>query len=140
MTIGKERRREMRIPFMKQVAWYLVFAMFIIGIVPRVEAGFVPSELVALAKVDRAADLEKIQQVLETRIIKERLEKLGFTQQEISNRFSQLSDSQIHQLALHLDDLKVGGDSGLGVVILLLVIAILVVILLHLTGHKIIVK
>ncbi|MEW6614948.1 MAG: PA2779 family protein [Thermodesulfobacteriota bacterium] len=129
----------MRTPFMKQVTWYLVVAMFIIGIVPRVEAGFAPSEAVALTKIDRAADLEKVQKVLETKIIKKRLEKLGFTQDEISNRFSQLSDSQIHQLALKLDDLKVGGD-GLGVVIAILVIAILVVILLHLTGHKVIVK
>ena len=129
----------MRMPFMKQVAWYLVFAMFIIGIVPRVEAGFAPSEAVALAKIDRAADMEKVQKVLETKMIKERLEKLGFTQDEINNRFSQLSDWQIHQLALQLDDLKVGGD-GLGVVILLLVIAILIVILLQLTGHKVIIK
>ena len=129
----------MRMPFMKQVTWSLVFAMFIIGIVPRVEAGFAPSEAVTLAKIDRAADLEKVQKVLETKMIKERLEKLGFTQDEISNRFSQLSDWQIHQLALQLDDLKVGGD-GLGVVILLLVIAILVVILLQLTGHRVIIK
>ena len=79
----------MRMPFMKQVAWYLVFAMLIIGIVPRVEAGFAPSEIVALAKVDRAADMEGIQKALETKIIKERLEKLGFTRDEISNRLSQ---------------------------------------------------
>jgi hypothetical protein len=129
----------MRMPFMKQVAWYLVFAMFIIGIVPRVEAGFVPSEAVALAKIDRAADMEKVQKVLETKIIKERLEKLGFTQDEISNRLSQLSDWQIHNLALQIDEIKVGGD-GLGIVIALLVIAILVVLLIQLTGHRIVVK
>lgn len=132
--------RKMRMPFMKQVAWCLVFAMFIIGIVPRVEAGFAPSEIVALAKVDRAADMEGIQKALETKIIKERLEKLGFTQDEISNRFSQLSDWQIHQLALQLDDLKVGGDSGLGVVVALLVILILFVILLQLTDRRVVVK
>jgi|SRR3989304_9422175 len=129
----------MRMPFMKQVAWYLVFAMLIIGIVPRVEAGFAPSEAVALAKIDRSADLDRVQKILETKIIKERLEKLGFTRDEISNRFSQLSDYQIHQLALQLDDLKVGGD-GLGVVIVVLVIAILAVVLLYLTGHRVIVK
>jgi len=132
--------RKMRMPFMKQVAWCLVFAMFIIGIVPRVEAGFAPSEIVALAKVDRAADMEGIQKALETKIIKERLEKLGFTQDEISNRFSQLSNWQIHQLALQLDDLKVGGDSGLGVVVALLVILILFVILLQLTDRRVVVK
>ena len=127
----------MRMPFMKQVAWYLVSAM-LIGIVPRVEAGFAPSEAVALAKIDRAADLDRVQKILETKIIKERLEKLGFTRDEISNRFSQLSDYQIHQLALQLDDLKVGGD-GLGVVIAILVIAILVVILIQLSGHRVVI-
>ncbi|HAK88723.1 MAG TPA: hypothetical protein DHV16_04010 [Nitrospiraceae bacterium] len=128
----------MNIPLMKEVTWYLVFAMFIIGIVPRVEAGFAPSELIALSKADRAADFEKIQKVLETKMIRERLEKLGFTQEEINNRLSQMSDQQVHKFALQLDDLKVGGD-GLGIIIALLVIAILVVLLLQLTGHRVVV-
>jgi hypothetical protein len=128
-----------RIPFMREVAWYLVFAMFIIGIAPKVEAGFAPSEAIALSKVDRAADLERIQKTLETKMIKDRLERLGFTQDEINNRLAQLSDQQIHQLALQLDDLKVGKGDALGIIIALLVIAILVVILLQLTGHRVVV-
>jgi len=128
-----------RIPFMKEVTWYLVFAVFIIGIAPKVEAGFAPSEAIALSKVDRAADLERIQKVLETKMIRERLEKLGFTQDEINSRLSQLSDQQIHQLALQLDDLKVGKSDALGVIIALLVIAILVIIILQLTGHRVVV-
>jgi hypothetical protein len=128
-----------RIPFMKEVAWYLVFAMFIIGIAPKVEAGFAPSEAIALAQVDRAADMDKIQKALETKMIKERLEKLGFTQEEINNRLSQLSDQQIHQLALQLDDLKVGKSDALGVIVALLVIVILVLVILQLTGHRVVV-
>lgn len=128
-----------RIPFMKEIAWYLVFAMFVIGIVPKVEAGFAPSNAIALAQVDRAADMDKIQKILETKMIRDRLEKFGFTQEEINNRLSQLSDQQIHQLALQLDNLKVGKDDALGIIIALLVIAILVVILLQLTGHRVIV-
>jgi len=128
----------MRVPFMKHVAWYLVIALFIISIVPRVDAGLAPSEVVALAGIDRNADLEKIQQVLEMKALKERLLQLGLTQDEIQNRLSQLSDQQIHQFALQLDNLKVGGD-GLGIIIALLVIAILVILILQLTGHKVIV-
>ncbi|MBA4348497.1 MAG: hypothetical protein C0415_00705 [Thermodesulfovibrio sp.] len=128
----------MKIPFMKQVSWYLVFAMFIIGIAPKVDAGFAPSEVIALANVDRAADLDKIQKVLETKMIRERLERFGLTEDEINSRLSQMSDQQIHQLSLHIDDLKVGGDA-LGIIIALLVIAILVVLLLQLTGHKVVV-
>ncbi len=128
----------MRIPFMKHVSWYLVLAMFIIGIAPRVDAGLAPSDIIALTQVDRTADLGKIQKVLETRAISERLAQFGLTQDEIQKRLTQLSDQQIHQTALQLDDLKIGQDA-LGVIIALLVIAILVVLLLQLTGHKVII-
>ncbi len=127
----------MRIPFMKYVSWYLVIAIFIIGIAPKVEAGYAPSELIATAKIDRAADIEKIRKALEIKAVSERLKQFGFTQDEIQKRFASLSDSQIHQLALQLDDLKIGQDA-LGVIIALLVIAILVVVLLKLTGHRVI--
>jgi len=130
--------KEMRIPFMKHVSWYLVIAMFIIGIAPRVDAGLAPSEIIALTQVDRTADLGKIQKVLETRAVSERLAQFGLTQDEIQKRLAQLSDQQIHQTALQLDDLKIGQDA-LGVIIALLLIAILVVLLLQLTGHKVIV-
>ncbi len=128
----------MRKPFVKCVSWYLVLAMFIIGITPRVYAGFSPSEVMSLSPVDRAADLQKIQTVLEMKMISERLRALGFTSEEIQKRLGQLSDQQVHQFALQLDDLKVGGD-GLGIIIALLVIAILVVILIYLTGHRVVV-
>jgi len=128
----------MRIPFMRYVAWYLVMVMFIIGIAPKVDAGLVKSEIVPLAYMDKAADLERIQKVLETKAVSNRLAQLGFTQDEIQKRISQLSDQQIHQIALQLDDLKIGGD-GLGILIAVLVVVILVIIILQLTGHKVIV-
>ena len=128
----------MRKPFVKCISWYLVLAMFIIGITPRVYAGFSPSEVLSLSPIDRAADLQKIQTVLEMKMISERLKSLGFTSEEIQKRLSQLSDQQLSQFAQQLDDLKVGGD-GLGIIVALLVIAILVVILLYLTGHRVVV-
>ena len=127
----------MSIPFMKQISWYLVVAMFIIGIAPRVDAGFSPSEIIALSQTDRAADITKIQKVLELKAVSERLTQLGLAQEEIKNRLDQLSDQQIHQAALQLDDLKVGQGDALGIIIALLVIAILLVILLNLTGRKV---
>jgi hypothetical protein len=53
--------------------------------------------------------------------------------------FSQLSDAQIHNLALNLDQLKAGGD-GLGILVALLVIALLIVALVYLTKHRVIIK
>ena len=113
--------------------------MFIIGVVPRVDAGIVLSEIIAHPQIDRTADLQRIQKVLETKMVRERLENLGFTVEETQKRLSQLNDEQIHNLALNLDQLKVGGD-GLGVIVALLVIALLVVALIYLTKHRVIVK
>lgn len=128
----------MNIPFMKHFAWYLVISMFIIGIAPRVNAGLVESEITSLMQVDRTAELEKIQNFLETKAVSKRLQQFGYTQEEVQKRLTQLSDQQIHQIATRLDDLKIGGD-GIGIVIALLVIVILVIVILQLTGHKVIV-
>ncbi len=130
----------MRIPFMKHISWYLVAAMFIISIAPKVDAGFSPSEILALSQVERTADLQKIQKVLEVKAVSERLKQFGLTQDEIQARLVNLSDQQIHQVALQLDDLKIGRGDALGVIIALLVIAVLVVVLLKLTGHRVIVS
>jgi hypothetical protein len=130
----------MRVRLKKWITWYLVMAMFVIGITPRVYAGFSPSEGIGLSQVDRSSDLQKIKKFLEIKMVRERLKEFGLTPDEIQTRLSQFNDQQIHQLALRLDDLKMGADDGLGIVIFLLLVAILVIVIIQLTGHKVIVK
>jgi hypothetical protein len=127
------------IPFMKSIAAYLACAIFIIGIAPRVDASFAPSGILHQVHSDRTADLATLQKAIEQKMVKERLANLGLTSDEIQTRLGQLSDQQLHNVARQLDDLKVGGD-GIGFVVGILVIAILVVILIQLTGHRVIVK
>jgi hypothetical protein len=128
----------MKTSLIKSVAGCLTILMFLIGISPRVDAGFVPSEIIMHSQSDRAYDMQKVQKILEQKMVQQRLEALGFTKEEIQKRLNQLSDEQMHNLALNLDELKVGG--ALGLIIVLLVIAILVVLLIQLTGHRVIVK
>ena len=90
------------------------------------------------SELHRMADLQKIQAVLELKVIPQRLEDLGLTPEEINTKLSALSDDQLHQLATTLDALIPAGD-GLGIVIALLVIAILAVILIYLLNHRIII-
>ena len=120
----------------KYLVLYLACAMFVIGIAPRLEAAFAPSEALAPALFTRSLDIEKIRTALEQKLVRQRLQDLGFSANEISTRLSELADAQIHYFATRLDDLKVGGD-GLGFVIAILVIAVLVILILQLTGHKV---
>ena len=123
----------------KWVTWYMVILMVLIGITPRVDAAFSPSEGLALLQSDPHSDLQKIQKVLESKMIRERLEALGLTQEEIQTRLSQLNEKQIHQLALKLDEMNVGGD-GAEIVIALLLIGILVVLIIYLSGHRVAIR
>ncbi len=121
------------------VTWYMVTVMFLFGITPKVEAGFSPSELISQSQINRSTDVEKIQKFLETKMVRERLHAFGFSQEEIQTRLNQLTDDQIHQVALQLDELNVAGNGG-EVIIIVLLILILVALIIYLTGHKIVVK
>jgi hypothetical protein len=113
------------------LVYYLVVALFVIGIAPPVDASFSPSQLLSGKQSDREYDLQRIQAFLEMKIVTDRLQQLGFTRGEIETRLGQLDCEQIHAIALNLDQVKVGAD-GLGVVIAVLVIIILVLLILRL--------
>jgi hypothetical protein len=125
--------------FKKSLTWYLVFALFIISIVPHAEGAFSPSQAIVLSDVQRQADIGKIRAILETKLVSQRLQDLGFSPDEIKERLAFLSDQQLHNYAQQLDDLKAGGD-GLGIVIAVLLIILLVIVIMQLTGHRVIVK
>lgn len=124
---------------MKYVACYLAVAMFILGITPRVHAGFSPSEVVSVFSSDRSSDLDRIRNVLEMKMVREKLKDLGFTPNEVQKKLSQLSDHQIHQLALNLDELQVGG-SGWTVLIVILLIAAIIGVIIYLSGHRLVLE
>jgi len=129
----------MRKRMAKRVTWCMAVMMLLIGITPRVDAAFSPSEGISLLTSDRLSDLQKIQKVLETKMVSERLKDLGFTRDEIQSRLNLLDDQQIHQMAVKVEELQVGGD-GAGVVIALLVIVILAIIIYFLLGHRVVVR
>jgi len=118
----------------KVVACYLVMVMFVLGITPRVFAGFSPSEAVSIFNFDRSSDIDKIRKVLEMKMVRERLKNFGFTPDEIEKKLIQLDDQQIHQLALNLDELKVGGNTWVWVLVILLLAAIGVIAYLVVTS------
>jgi len=138
-TFEEERGRKMKRKMAQWVTWYMVTVMFFLGIIPRVDAGFSPSEVMGQSQMNRATDLEKIRKILEIKMIRERLNALGFSQEEIQTKLTRLGDEPVHQLALKLDELNVGGD-GAEAVLVILFIAILVVLVVYLLGYRVAIK
>jgi hypothetical protein len=121
--------------------WLLVITTIVIGLrPPETAAMLVPALPAAESSPDshRSADLQKIQTVLESNVVRQRLEDFGLSQEEITTRLAGLSDDQLHQFATEVDAIIPAGD-GLGIVIALLLIAILAVILVYLLDHRIVV-
>jgi len=123
----------------KCVSWFLVIGMFALGIAPRVDAGLSPSGIIALSQADRTSHLQNIQKILETKMVCKRLQQLGLSQDDIQRKLSRLDDQQIHQIALKLDKIRVGGN-GFEVLVVLLLIGILVGVWFYASGKRIIIQ
>ena len=121
---------------LKPIALYLAFAFFLIASIPQNSWAYLVDA--QTLNHSREADINKIQRVLESKMVSQRLSELGFSMDEINSKLQQLNDADVHQFASQLDSLMPGGD--LGIIIGLLVIVILVLVILQMTGHKVIVK
>lgn len=136
------RRLVQRFVLKQAVIWTLVTVTLLSGLFPEDIRAMVAPPLQtttnSISEPYRTADLQTIQTVLESKVVRQRLEDFGLRPEEISTRLAKLSDDQLHQLATKVDALIPAGD-GLGIVIALLVIAILAVILIYLLNHRIII-
>ena len=131
----------------RSIILYLSVVLLTIGSFPSEPfAMFLPSYEPDTARAEAQGDtsrdesLKTIQKTLESKILRQRLADLGLTPEQISSRISQLTDLQLHQIASKIDAIQTGGgDDPFGFIIGILVIAILVVVLLQMTGHKVII-
>jgi hypothetical protein len=114
----------------RRITIMLIILMSLMSIVPRVEAAFIPSAE-SQSELIRDQDIQIIKKALENKVITQRLQDLGFSDQEIQDRMDQLSDQEVHNLATQIDSVSQGGIFG--VVIAVLVIVLLVILILKLT-------
>jgi hypothetical protein len=77
----------------------------------------------------RAADMRIIQKTLESKILRQRLMDYGLSPQETDRRLTQLSNAQIHQLAMESKRLNPGGDLLIGLVVLGILVLIFIILL-----------
>jgi hypothetical protein len=79
----------------------------------------------------RTQDLKTIQNTLESKMVRQRLGEFKLTPEQVNQRMSQLTDAQVHQLAMQIRSINPGGGA-LGIIVVLLVIGILVLLFVYL--------
>ncbi len=122
---------------MKPVAVYLAVAFLIMTSIPTDSLAYIVQS--SEASIYRSGDRATVQRVLESKVVSQRLSELGLSVDEVQSRLDRLSDEELHSFATTIDTLHPGGDV-ISAVIGLLIVAILVMILLHMTGRKIVIK
>lgn len=123
--------------FLKLLSLYLVLATVLISFPSQGWAMFLPIDQDATT---RQADMTSIRKSLESTMIKQRLIDFGLSPQEAVARIDTLSDEQIHHFASQLDSLQAGADGGLDFLIFLLIVAVITIIVLEATGHRVVVR
>lgn len=96
-------------------------------------AMFIPSPHEGSATSYRDTDLQRVQKLLESKLIQHKLSQLGLTKDEIEARLHQLDDDQIHQIASQLNALEPGGGTA-EVIIIIVLLAIIGFLVLELSG------
>jgi hypothetical protein len=132
----KEPTMKLDSPVLRILSLYLVLAMLLLSLPTQGWAMFMPSTQAAPA---RRTDLITIQKALESSVVKQRLMDYGFSSEEAMSRINRLTNEEIHQLAGNLDSVQAGADA-IDALIFLVLVAIIVVVVLEATGHKVIVR
>jgi diacylglycerol kinase family enzyme len=104
--------------------------------------GLMPMESVAmLAPADesiisagigsnRTEDLQTVRKVLEQKIVQQRLQDIGLSQDHINARLDRMSDGQLHAMATQLNSvIPAGGDGTVWTIVGILLIVLLVILL-----------
>jgi len=102
------------------------------------EAGVIASH--AGAGDLRAAEIAKVQTVLEQKVVMQKLLDYGVSPEEAMAKIRSMSDSDLHRLAALTDRVAAGADSGVGFLIGLAVLVILVLVILMLMNKRVIIR
>ena len=101
--------------FFKRFLFNRVFICFltatfsILSFASSAPAMFIPSPYEENGTSHRDTDLQRIQKLLESKLVQYKLSKLGLTKDEIQERLHQLDNEQLHLIASQIHTLESGG-------------------------------
>jgi hypothetical protein len=113
----------------KAIALLLAANLVTIGFVQSAGAGVISTEA-AIEMQEREARIERINSVLARDSVQSRMIRLGVNPDVAAARIASLSDSELQQLEVRMDELPAGADGALTV----LGIVLLVLLVLELVG------
>ena len=111
---------------------YLTVAFSLLSFVSNAPAMFIPSHSDGYGTSHRESDLQRIQKLLESKLVQHKLSQLGLTKEEVEARLHQLDDEQIHQIASQIHALELGGNGEW--IIIVFLVALIAFLVLELTG------
>ena len=134
-----EQIRQWRV--LRHVAMLMLVSFGILSFVPRVaDAAYVSNyDMLSSTIEGKDGDMDTIQQTLENKMVVERLEALGYSKEEISDRLAMLTPEERHDLATRIDSLH-SGQGAWGIVIGVLVVVLIVLLILHFTDKRVVVQ
>ena len=88
----------------------------------------------------RAAEIDKVQTVLEQKVVMQKLLDYGVSSEEAMAKIRSMSDSDLHRLASLADRVAAGSDSAVGFLIGLAVLVILVLVILMIMNKRVVVR
>jgi hypothetical protein len=116
----------------------LVFYLFVALLPSTGEASLIESRLSTGEQMsERAEKIESVRKALEHKVVAQRLEDYGLSQEEVMARMNSLDDKQLHQIASLSDEV---GGGAVGLVIGVLLVVILVVVLLRVADKRVVVN
>lgn len=87
-----------------------------------------------------SADLEKVQTLLERKLVAQTLVDYGVSPEEAMAKVRAMSDKDLHRLASLADRAAEGTHDGLGLAIGLAILVILIIVILKLSNKQVIVR
>ena len=125
---------------LRHVAVLMLVSFGILSFAPRVDAAYVSNyDMLSSTIENKDADMDAIQQSLENKMVVERLEALGYSKEEISDRLAMLTPEERHDLATRIDSLH-SGQGAWGIIIGVLVVVLIVLLILHFTDKRVVVQ
>ncbi len=129
----------------RRAAWFFVLAIVMAGYMGVLGTfrGVAEASVIAShggAGDLRAAELARVQTVLEQKVVMQKLLDYGVSPEEAMAKVRLMSDSDLHRLATLADRVAAGADGGVGWLIGVAVLIILILVILMLMNKRVIVR